>query len=425
MPLSYSVIEIFTGEEARHRKRPVHEAVVDYIRSLKLAARCIVFRGSEGSYESGEVVTRKILNFSFNMPLKIEILLPAAETDRVLPMLEGMVTDGVIGVRDLTVHAYKARKHLFPRQIRVRDVMTPSPAAVPESETVDRVARLLLGSAFTGLPVVDGAGAPVGIISQGDLIYRAGMPVRLGLLGKNDSAGMAAALAPLGRKQAREIMSTPAVGIASEAFLTEAVTRMLEKKVKRLPVTDEKGHLTGILTRMDVFRTVTRESPDWGAIQQQRISVQDLRYVSDIMHRQTHTVAPDTPVDEVLRMIDSDRIRRVAVIDVEGRFLGMISDKDLLAAFSEHQTGLLAYFADKIKNIAAPEEDLPTTLREKTAREVMTSDLKTIHEDAPLEEAIQLLYERKFKRIPVIDGQGRYRGMISRESLLQVGFLGP
>lgn len=425
MPLKFSVIEIFTGEETHYRNKPLHEAVVDYVRRLKLAARCTVFRGSEGCYENGEVVTQKILNLSFNMPLKIEILLPTPELDRVLPVLEEMIPDGAIGVRDLTVYAYKARKRLFPRQIRVRDVMTPSPASVRDTEPVDRVARLLLSSRFTGVPVVDDAGRPVGVISQGDLIHRAGMPLRLGLLGRSDPERVEEALALLSRKRAREIMSKPAISIASKAFLTEAVELMLREKVKRLPVADEGGKLAGILTRMDVFQTVTRESPDWRSIQRQRVSVKDLRHVSDIMHRQTRTVSPDTPVDEVLRIIDSDRIRRVAVIDEDGRFMGMIADKDLLAAFSEHKTGILSYFARKIKNATTHGESLHRTLREKTAREVMTAGLMTVREDAPIDEAIGLLSERAVKRIPVLDAKGRYKGMISRESLLQVGFLGP
>lgn len=57
--LNYKAIEIFTSEEARYRNQPVSDAVLQYIRDLKIAARCIVTRGIAGCYESGEVSTRR------------------------------------------------------------------------------------------------------------------------------------------------------------------------------------------------------------------------------------------------------------------------------------------------------------------------------------------------------------------------------
>ena len=82
--LNYKAIEIFTSEEARYRKKPVADAVMQYIKDLKIAARCIVTRGVAGCYESGEVATSRIVILSFNMPIRIYIVLPAAETERVL-----------------------------------------------------------------------------------------------------------------------------------------------------------------------------------------------------------------------------------------------------------------------------------------------------------------------------------------------------
>ena len=52
--------------------------------------------------------------------------------------------------------------------------------------------------------------------------------------------------------------------------------------------------------------------------------MENLRFVSDIMRRDTSTVSPDTPVDEVIRLIDRNDIQRVCVVDQEGHFLGLI-----------------------------------------------------------------------------------------------------
>ncbi|MFA5112011.1 MAG: CBS domain-containing protein, partial [Desulfobaccales bacterium] len=281
------------------------------------------------------------------------------------------------------------------------------------------VARLLLSSTFTGLPVVDGENRPVGVISQGDLIYKAGMPMRLGLLAESDRDKVSAIMEALAPKQAREVMTQPAVTIEQDKLVTAAVNLMLKKQVKRLPVIDTDGRLVGILSRLDVFHTILRECPDWQAFQKQEIAV-ELRFVSDIMRRDTSTVLPDTPVKEVIRIIDCNDIQRVCVVDREGYFLGLISDRDLLAAFADRHPGIWDYFVNKISS--AEHTQLWEDLSAKTAREVMNSNIVTVRQDAPINEAIRLMLERAIKRLPVVDSQGKFKGLVSRDALLRAGY---
>ena len=270
------------------------------------------------------------------------------------------------------------------------------------------MARLLLSSTFTGLPVVDGENRPVGVIAQGDLIYKAGMPMRIGLLAESDRQKVSAVLEALAPRQAREVMTRPAVTIEQDKSVTEAVQLMLEKKVKRLPVVDAAGRLVGILSRVDVFRTSMRESPDWKAFQAQQIMVENLRSVADIMRRDTPTVLPDTPVEEVIRLIDRNDLQRVGVVDQAGRFLGLISDRDLLVAFSERHPGIWDYFVSKIPftERGRRHQDLQRHLELKTAGEIMNTNIVTVQEDAPIDEALQLMLERAIKRLPVVDAEG-------------------
>lgn len=58
--LQYKAIEIFTGEEARWRGKPLSDAIVQFVCNLKIAARCMVTRGIHGCYESGEIATQKL-----------------------------------------------------------------------------------------------------------------------------------------------------------------------------------------------------------------------------------------------------------------------------------------------------------------------------------------------------------------------------
>ncbi len=180
---------------------------------------------------------------------------PAGEFDQVLFNVEEMVTDGIITARDVDVVSYKTRGLLMPRHTRVREIMTPAPKKVTTTTPLSEVAKLLLSSTFTGLPVVDEENRPVGVIAQGDLVYKGGMPMRLGLLAESDREKVSIVLEALARKQAGEVMTQPAVIIAQDSLVTDAVKLMLNRSLKRLPVVDATGKLVGILSRVDVFRT--------------------------------------------------------------------------------------------------------------------------------------------------------------------------
>src|SRR3989339_1758320 len=167
MMLRYKAIEIFTSEEARFCKKPVAEAVLQYVHDLKIAARCIVTKGISGCYENGEWATGRLEILSFNLPVRIYIVIPDAETESVLNGLDEMVTDGIVALHDLNVLSHRTCTSFFPRQLTVRDVMTHHPESVSVDTPLSDAARLLLSSIFTGLPVLDKKQRPVGIITQG------------------------------------------------------------------------------------------------------------------------------------------------------------------------------------------------------------------------------------------------------------------
>lgn len=423
MSLKYSVIEVYTSEEARWQKAPVWNAIVDHVRRCGIAARCMVTRGTAGCYENGEVATSSIEILSFNMPVKVDVILPEAELEAVLPGIEQMVTDGIVLVEERSVHVHRTRKRLIPRQLRVKDAMTASPQTVREDTPVSEVIRLLLSHGFNAVPVVDAAGRPVGIITQGDLIARAGMPVRLGLLAQFEARQVEDYLEAIASRKAGEIMTRPVRTVQEDNPLSSAVDLMLKQGLKRLPVVNAEGLLTGILARADVFRVITSAAPDWRAIREQQVAVGNVTTVGGIMRRDTHTVLPDTPIEDVVRVIDTDDIQRVAVVDEQGRFLGMIFDSALFALFSGHQEGLWEHLMRRLPftEIARKHKELMLRGGARTASDAMETDITTVRETTPTEDAIRLMVEKGIKRLPVVDEQGLFKGMVSRDSVLRAG----
>jgi PII-like signaling protein len=94
----YVNIRVHTSEKDRYEGKPVAQAVVHYLHGLKIGARCAVFRGEEGLYETGEISKDSITDLSYHLPLLIEILVPGAEAERVVERLKVLVPHGWIGV---------------------------------------------------------------------------------------------------------------------------------------------------------------------------------------------------------------------------------------------------------------------------------------------------------------------------------------
>jgi CBS domain-containing protein len=420
---AYKIIEIFTSEAIRWKGKPLFDAVIDHVKREKIAARCQVVRAMEGCFENGDVASTRLEILSLNMPIRITIVLPAAQADSVLQQLTEMVGDGIVGIQDIQVVSHKTQRHLIPKHIRVKDVMMASACSVTLKTPVNQVVEILLNSHFTGVPVVDDTNHPQGVISQGDLIYRAKMPLRLGILAATDSDRVKGIMNFLSQMSAEKIMTRPAVCIREDRWLTDAVDLMLKKSLKRLPVIDAGGALSGIVSRQDIFHTISREQPDWQEFDRQNIQVENLVRVSDIMRRDTYTVLPETPVMDIIHVIDSTDIQRVAVVDAVGHFLGLISDRDLFSAFSSQAEGLWELF---LRNVSTSEkrrkaESVHADIVNKTARDVMNTACMTVLENASIDEAIGIIVSLGVKRLPVLDVEGKFKGLISRDSLLRTG----
>jgi CBS domain-containing protein len=414
------MIEIFTNEQAWWRGKPLTDAVIERVRDLKIASRTMVTKGSQGSYETGEIAGGETIEpVSYNMPVRITIVVPEPELYRVIAAVEEMVDDGIAGVQDFGVFFHKTRGVLLPRHIRVRDIMTRAPRKVNRSTPLDEVARLLLASSFTGVPVVDEQDRPVGVIAEGDLIYKAKMEIRIGLLARSDQEKTAAVLAGLASRRASEIMTQPAVTVQQDKLVSDAVKIMVENNVKRLPVVDGAGKLVGNLSRLDIFRTVVTDCPDLNGWKARGVPIDNLHTASDIMSRSAYTVLPDTPVEDVMNIIGCNDIQRVCVLDREGHFLGLIADRDIFTAFSGIP-GIWDYSPKaSFSQSDGPQTELRKHLRSRTASQVMISNVLTVREDDPVDAVMRLMLERAIKRLPVLDADGKFKGLISRDSLLR------
>ncbi len=419
MPIPYAVIEVFTSEKPGWKSKSVSSAIVDLVASLKIPARSAVFRGSSGSFETGEIVSTALEVLSFQVPVKIEIILPENHLAATLSLVEALVLDGVILVRRADASLHRVESRLVPRHLLVGDVMTRNPVSIDPEFSVSRALTILLESPFHALPVVDKKGRPAGMLTQGDLIRKAGLPFRFGLLPHLEEGSARALMNALETKKTREVMTSPAVTVTESQPLREAVRLLLDRGLKRMPVTGEDGKLTGMLARLDVFRTVSLLAPDWKKFREENVRVAGVRFVRDVMQDSMETVPPEAPVEEVLRRLASSGSQRLAVTGKDGELLGIVSDRDVFSRFAEARQSLLTTAAEKlgIHRTRIPWESKQHGLA--TAERVMTPNPVWVSPETPIQEAFQIMLDRGLKRLPVVDENRRLIGMISRDALLR------
>src|SRR5436305_8633869 len=106
LPEEAVLLRIFIGESDRWKHQPLYEAIVTKAREQHLAG-ATVLRGPMGFGKSSRVHTAKILRLSMDLPMVIEIVDTEDKINAFLPMLEEMVSGGMITLERVQVIKYR------------------------------------------------------------------------------------------------------------------------------------------------------------------------------------------------------------------------------------------------------------------------------------------------------------------------------
>lgn len=416
------MIEVLTNEVAHHGHTPVYDAVLGVVRRRRIAARVHVYRGIAGVDEGGEFSSANLIDISANLPVKIEIVLPAAQADDVVDALTAVVTEGIVSVRPLDVRHHRSHRGLVPRSLRVMDIMTPDPIKVTPDTGVLSVVRTLMTHHFKGVPVVDDQDRVVGIVTEEDLITRAGLPVRPGLLASLSQGGQLddAELKHLRPLTVRQLMTAPATTAQARAPVAQAVSKMVTYRHRTLPVLDGE-QLVGMISRLDVIMAAGQWSHGLQGWTKTGTVLESPRVVADALNGHGRYVQADATLLEVGRTILEGGIRRVAVVDADTHLLGIVAESDLLRALTPEQEGLWTYLVRRLSRSQVKERypSLPRRLRAQVAADIMTTEIVVGRNSEPLSDAIRRMADHGLKELPVVDNSGRFLGFLSRRDLLK------
>ncbi len=118
------------------------------------------------------------------------------------------------------------------------------------------------------------------------------------------------------------------------------------------------------------------------------------------------TISPDVSVAEATDRMQREKVRRYPVLDKNGKLVGIVSRDDLLYASPSSVTSLNVW-------------EISYLLSQVKVKDVMTTDVVTVTEDTPLEEAARIMVERKIGGLPVMRGQ-ELAGIITESNMFRV-----
>lgn len=135
------------------------------------------------------------------------------------------------------------------------------------------------------------------------------------------------------------------------------------------------------------------------------------------MNRQVRTVGPDLSIREAARLTLETGLRRLPVVETDGRLVGMLTRADLLQAIlTSPLTSPQASSATQPLQRTAPLTDVPP--QQRPISDYTSPEVSTVAEQTPLSEVIDALIFSPLKRVVVIDTEGHVKGIISDVDVL-------
>ncbi|MGW1162370.1 CBS domain-containing protein [Streptomyces sp. NPDC002513] len=143
---------------------------------------------------------------------------------------------------------------------RVGDVMTRAVVAVGRDALFKDIVGLMDRWKVSALPVLEGEGRVVGVVSEADLLpkeaVREGDPDRYARAHRLSDPAKADGVT------AGELMSSPAITVHADSSLAQAARIMAQRRIKRLPVVNDEGMLEGVVSRADLLKVFLRPDND-------------------------------------------------------------------------------------------------------------------------------------------------------------------
>jgi CBS domain-containing protein len=402
-------IYIAEQDKAEGSHDPLWQALLDLLHK-EGAAGATMFRALAGFGARSQVHLARLADIVPDLPIVVEWIDNPDRVARILPRASALVATGVITIEDVEIVKYTHRQpRPLPRDT-VADVMTRSVIAVHRDTPVGELVRMLVFRDYRSLPVIDEGGRLIGMITNTDLVDRAGLRARVELLAALGSRALEDELVRSGAraKTAGDVMSQAVAAVGPDESLDRAAHLMVERQVKRLPVLDTDGRLIGIVSRLDILKAIGEGYPV--PDRPEPHPPNELRTIRDLMRTDVIAVPAEASLGEIVDAVSASSLNRAVVVDAGRRVLGVVSDADILARLDPGEAAGLVGALMRRGRAA-----ISTGI---TAREVMHSPPVTAVAQTAIPDAARLMVDARMKVLPITDPTGRLLGVVDRADLL-------
>lgn len=402
-------LKVYVAESDLWRGKPLYFVLLEILIKEGVAGATVT-RGIAGFGAHSRIHTASILRLSEDIPLIIEVVDSAEKISAALEKIYPMVQEGLITLEDVKVIKYTHRDlNPLPVDRLVREVMTAKTKTLSPEMTIRQAWEEMLNLQVKAFPVINSEKNVIGILTDEDLINRAGIQQRLSVAKHFDSEFIKQELIQLDQSglKVRDVMTTPVITVNADSHLGAAVTIMKKNQLKRLPVTNEKQELVGILSRLDILRQIaTVTSQDLPPV-----SYADApQKVGDVMIAAFPVVHEKDDLKTVIHALLEKNSHRLIVINDRDKVSGIISDADVVTRLPvTSPKSILA----ALRNIASP--PVSTTI----ARDIMSPNPLVADTNQSIVFAIQRMVAEGRKWMVVVDDDQKPIGLVDRQILLE------
>ncbi|NBG87006.1 CBS domain-containing protein [Isachenkonia alkalipeptolytica] len=142
-----------------------------------------------------------------------------------------------------------------------KDIMTKEVISVKSQDLVEDVIKILMDKNISGVPVVDDEEHVIGIVTEGDLIYRSKklrIPTFFSILDGyvflESTKTIEKQLKKMVAYRVEDVMTTEVITVEEDQTVEEVATIMTKEKINRVPVIKD-NRLVGIISRRDIIRS--------------------------------------------------------------------------------------------------------------------------------------------------------------------------
>lgn len=276
-------------------------------------------------------------------------------------------------------------------EMQVKSFMTPDVVSVEIPGNRDDVLKILKRTGISGVPVLK-EGKLVGIITRKDMLRKAD-ETQLGLL-----------------------MTRNPVTIGPDASLGDAASMIIEHKVRRLPVVEDKT-LVGILSVADLITAIAQ--------MKHRQEIKD-RFTSS-----TFALWEETPLALVGRVMEISGVDAIPILDGEGVLSGIISERDLIKNSSIEDSVETSDFSNGTDDDEWTWEsirDLHTLsfgvskvkLPARPVKTAMVTNVVSVPQNSEIGECALKMKRARVDQLPVVNSEKRLVGMLYDREIIRV-----